>query len=69
MKENGWYADKRWGNEETDKLMAMYHKSHMIPGSMFDDVVEDWHDKQVHVGTARLATTSKEPSNMMLLIC
>jgi hypothetical protein len=49
--------------------MEMYRKSHMIPGSMFDDAVEDWHDKQVHVGTARLATTSTENKNMMLLLC
>ena len=59
---------RRWGNEETDKLMAMYHKSHTIPGSMFDNVVEDWYDKQVHVGTARLSSTSTETRNMMLLL-
>ena len=53
---------------ETDDLMRMYHKSHMIPSSMFDGVVEDWYDKQVHVGTARLATTSTETRNMMLLL-
>ena len=69
VKDNGWSADKRWGNDETDKLMEMYRKSHMIPGSMFDDVVEDWYDKQVHVGTARLATASTETRNMMLLLC
>jgi hypothetical protein len=40
-----------------------------VPNSMFDDAVEDWHDKQVHVGTARLATTSTENRNMMLLLC
>jgi hypothetical protein len=32
---------QRWGNEETDKWMEMYRKSHMIPGSMFDDVVDE----------------------------
>ena len=44
-------------------------KDLQIPNSMFDDVVEDWHDKQVHNGTARLATTSTETRNMMLLLC
>jgi hypothetical protein len=53
---------------ETNDLMRMYHKSHMIPSSMFDDVVEDWHDKQVHVGTAIVTKTPKESNNMMLLI-
>lgn len=71
MKENGWSADKRWGNEETDKLMVMYHKSHMIPSSMFDNVVEDWVAVPATAkGSSIVTKTPKETQpNKMLLLC